>query len=322
MESVLLHCMKTPQKSVQTEPNNSPSLPCLPASQPQRSRRCRSEFSPFKTRRRPPERQSQYNTNETPLIPRFAFNMMMPVLLSLPLLVFLPLPVLAQDIQYTLQHNVTTIYGTWSSGSQNVVTGAGFAQPANMSFIYPKTTGMSYSFTSDGYYEIARYRMNGNGTSPNCITGVMNWCHGTYELVSNGSITMTPFGDGYQQIQDPCAAISNFMETYNDTELYVQWSIYQDPTLGYMLQLYQFDGSPLPPMAQLSTSPNMLPTQALRNVSAASTATKKRSLEQGEILVERSNSGEPRRLGGGGSGVWLSGLVVFVWSIGLGSAFM
>lgn len=62
-----------------------------------------------------------------------------------------------------LAQNVTTIYGTWSSGSQNVVTGyvslslvcmlcarltsfmQGFAQPGNMSFTYPKTTGMSYS---------------------------------------------------------------------------------------------------------------------------------------------------------------------------------
>lgn len=247
---------------------------------------------------------------------------MMPLLLSFPLLVLLPLPVLAQDIQYTLQHNVTNIYGTWSSGSQNVVTGAGFAQPANMSFIYPKTTGMSYSFTSDGYYEIARYRMNGNGTSPNCITGVMNWCHGTYGLVSNGSITMTPFGDGYQQIQDPCAAISNFMQNYNDTELYVQWTIYQDPTLGYMLQLYQFDGSPLPPMALLSTSPNMLPTQPLRNVSTASAATKKkRHLEQREMMVERSSSGEPRRLAGG-SRALLGGLVILLWSVGMGSVFM
>lgn len=71
--------------------------------------------------------------------------------------------VLAQDVVYNSIHNVTTIYGTWSSGSQNVVTGyvslslvcmlcarltsfmQGFAQPANMSFTYPKTTGMSYS---------------------------------------------------------------------------------------------------------------------------------------------------------------------------------
>ena len=98
----------------------------------------------------------------------------------------------------------------------------------------------------------------------------MNWCHGTYVLVSNGSIVLTPFGDGYQQIQDPCAPTSNFVESYNDTELYQQWIIYQDAVRGYTLQLYQFDGSPLAPLWQLSTTPNMLPTQLLRNVTAAS----------------------------------------------------
>ncbi|KAF8553651.1 hypothetical protein OG21DRAFT_1463724 [Imleria badia] len=176
-------------------------------------------------------------------------------------------PVFGQ-IVYNQAHNITSLVGTWSSGSQNVVTGSGFAQPANESFIYPPTTGLSYSFTVDGYYEIARYRMTGNGSQPSCITGVMNWCHGTYDLVSNGSIILTPFGDGYQQIQDPCAPISNFVEIYNDTELYQQWNIYQDPVHGYTLLLYQFDGSPLPPQWLISTSPNMLPTQLLRNVTA------------------------------------------------------
>lgn len=95
----------------------------------------------------------------------------------------------------------------------------------------------------------------------------MNWVHGTYDLVSNGSIVLTPFGDGYQQIQDPCAPVSNFIEYYNNTELYVLWNIYQDVVRGYTLQLYQFDGTPLPPMWQVSSSPNMLPTQPLRNVS-------------------------------------------------------
>ncbi|KAF8838909.1 hypothetical protein BDN67DRAFT_991105 [Paxillus ammoniavirescens] len=175
------------------------------------------------------------------------------------LLLLLAVPALGQG-------NVTSIVGTWASGSQNVITGAGFAQPANESFTYPPTTGLSYSFTGDGFYEIARYRMTGNGPSPTCITGVMNWCHGTYQLLANGSIVMTPFGDGYQQIQDPCAAISNFMENYNDTELYPIWTIYQDPVKGYTLQLYQWDGTPLPPQWQVSASPNMLPTQLLRNV--------------------------------------------------------
>lgn len=94
----------------------------------------------------------------------------------------------------------------------------------------------------------------------------MNWVHGTYILQPNGSITMIPFGDGYQQIQDPCAAVSNFIENYNFTELYVQWRIFLDPTDGPKLHLFQFDGSPVAPQFQLSATPNMLPTQLLRNV--------------------------------------------------------
>lgn len=115
------------------------------------------------------------------------------------------------------------------------------------------------------------------GSNPGCITGVMNWVHGTYTFNSNGSITMTPFPDGFQQIQDACAATSNFLEVYNDTELYQLWNNYQDPVRGLILQLYQFDSSPLPPMGQVSATPNMLPTQQLRNVSSSSSSVSKRS---------------------------------------------
>jgi hypothetical protein len=170
--------------------------------------------------------------------------------------------------QSTLVTSPQLLVGTWSSGSKNVVTGPGFASPANTSFTYPSTTGVSYSFTSDGYYEIARYRFNGNATKPKCITGIMNWCHGTYEIQPNNSIIMTPFGDGYQQIQDPCSAVTNFVENYNDTEFYQNYEIFQDPTEGYKLYLFGFDGTPVAPQFQLSTSPNMLPTRSLRNVSA------------------------------------------------------
>lgn len=27
-----------------------------------------------------------------------------------------------------------------------------------------------------------------------------------------------PFGDGFQQVQDPCATVSSFIQLYNDTE--------------------------------------------------------------------------------------------------------
>lgn len=82
---------------------------------------------------------------------------------------------------------------------------------------------------------------------------------------------MTPFGDGFQQIQDPCAAVSNFLEPYNITETYVQWRIFQDASAGPKLHLFQFDGAPLAPQFQISPSPNMLPTQKLRNDSAPQT---------------------------------------------------
>lgn len=200
--------------------------------------------------------------------------MLLPSLLTPLFVLALASGSLAQAIVYDAAHNATTIVGTWSSGSQAVRTGAGFANPANQSFTYPKTTGISYSFSQDGFYEIARYRFNSNGSEPTCITGVIGWVHGRYTLQPNGSITMIPLGDGFQQIQDPCAAVSNFIEVYNLTELYQSWQIFLDPqTAGYKLHLFQFDGSPLAPQFLVSAVPNMLPTQLLRNVSAPTTTT-------------------------------------------------
>jgi hypothetical protein len=169
-------------------------------------------------------------------------------------------------IVYDQYHNATPITGTWSSGSQAVQTGPGFANPAKETFTYPPTTGISYSFTPDGYYEISRYRFNSNGSQPTCIIGVVVWVHGVYTLNPNGSITMVPFGDGFQQVQDPCGAVSNFIQNYNDTEYYQSWQIFMDPVFGPKLHLFQFDGSPLAPQFQSSATPNMLPTQLLRNV--------------------------------------------------------
>ncbi|KAI0311402.1 chaperone for protein-folding within the ER, fungal-domain-containing protein [Amylostereum chailletii] len=173
--------------------------------------------------------------------------------------------VMAQDIVYDAEHNATVIVGSWASGSKNVKTGLEFANPANMSFTYPTTSGVAYAFSADGWYEISRYRFNSNGSQPNCITGVLGWVHGTYQLLGNGSIVMTPNGDGYQQIQDACAAVSNFVEVYNFTELYQSWRIFTDPTDGYKLHLFQFDGTPVAPLFQVSTQPIMLPTTKLRN---------------------------------------------------------
>ena len=106
-------------------------------------------------------------------------------------------------------------------------------------------------------------------SEPNCIIGTVVWVHGTYELADNGSIVLTPAGDGYQQVQAPCAATSNFIQNYNFTELMQSWQIFMDPTDGPKLHLFQFDGSPVAPLFQLSAEPNMLPKQVLRNVSGS-----------------------------------------------------
>ncbi|KAE9390112.1 hypothetical protein BT96DRAFT_757839, partial [Gymnopus androsaceus JB14] len=105
------------------------------------------------------------------------------------------------------------------------------------------------------WYEIARYRFTSNGSQPACTTAVMNWVHGTYAIQSNGSIVLTPNGDGYQQIQDPCAAVSNFIQDYNNTELIPNFWYAYDPTLGSALQLYSFDGTPLAPVYVASKTP-------------------------------------------------------------------
>jgi hypothetical protein len=224
---------------------------------------------------------------------------------------------LAQTV-YDQYHNTTSLTGTWSSGSQHVVTGTGFANPANTSFTYPTTAGVSYSFTDDGFYEIARYRFNSNGSEPTCITGVIGWVHGTYTLNGNGSIVATPLGDGYQQIQDPCAAVSNFIENYNDTELYQSWQIFTDPVTGYKLHLFAFDGSPVAPQFQVSPTPNMLPTVLLRNVSQPETTTTQAGLtKQQTLMVSAAQRGHAGLPGGRIALGILVGLGLGLLSVGL-----
>ncbi|KAF7334781.1 hypothetical protein MSAN_02364700 [Mycena sanguinolenta] len=170
----------------------------------------------------------------------------------------------AQD--YTADHNTTSIVGTWSSGTQNVVPGPGFANPAQETFTYPKASGVGYSFSDNGWYELARFRYVGNSSHPECIVGTVVWAHGNYDLLDNGSIILTPIGDGYQQVQSPCNKDNtNFIQDYNVTEMYASWRIFTDVTFGPKLHLFQFDGSPVAPLFRLSDQPNMLPQQKLRN---------------------------------------------------------
>ncbi len=109
----------------------------------------------------------------------------------------------------------------------------------------------------------------------------MLWSHGTYTNEVNGSMFLVPNGDGYQQVQKTCAAVSNLIENNNDTIVVNWWNIKQDTELGFVLTMQKFDGTYWAPFKQYSTSPNMLPTQKLRNVTLpADVSIGTRSLEE------------------------------------------
>jgi len=101
----------------------------------------------------------------------------------------------------------------------------------------------------------------GHRSKPKVYTIVLNWAHGQFVFNGNGSRTLIPITDGYQQIQEPCSANSDFTEDYYLQEMYQSWQIFLDPVDGPKFYLFAFDGSPEQPIYLLSQMPNMLPTQ-------------------------------------------------------------
>jgi len=113
------------------------------------------------------------------------------------------------------------------------------------------------------------------GSNPNCPTTILNWSHGHLNIQPNGSLVLVPVGDGFQRIEDPCAARSDFTEAYNNSELYQSWQIFNDAVDGPKLHMFAFDGSPEPPMRLLYTTPNMLPNERLHNTTQSTTVLKR-----------------------------------------------
>jgi hypothetical protein len=85
--------------------------------------------------------------------------------------------------------------------------------------------------------------------------------------------------------------VSNFIQDYNFTELFSSWRIFSDPTDGFKLHLFEADGTPVAPQFQVSSTPNMLPTRQLRNVTAPKTTTaSKRSTFAKRSAADRQQS--------------------------------
>ncbi|WPG99549.1 Hypothetical protein R9X50_00236600 [Acrodontium crateriforme] len=179
------------------------------------------------------------------------------------------------------------LVGTWSTKSNQTLTGPGFYDPLNEELIEPSHTGISYSFTADGHYEEAYYRAIANPVNPNCPSGIMQWQHGTYSQASNGSLILQPIGiDGRQLLSSPCQYKNSIYTRYNQSELFKSWSQYTDPYHNIpRLDLYKFDGSPLAPMYLAYKPPQMLPTTTLHSSATATSGGKQKRGLDAEVPV-------------------------------------
>ncbi|KAL1409970.1 Reversal of tor2 lethality [Vanrija albida] len=193
------------------------------------------------------------------------------------------------------QNDPASIEGTWSSGTGAVSTGGQICIPGTLettTFTYPNNTGISYSFTTDGHFEEVLYRYKSNATDPRCITGFISWQHGTYTFEGDG-LKLTPFeSDGRIQVQDPCAAVTNQITYYNQIMTMKNWGVSIDPlTARYTLNLFGFDGAPVPPLYLIARPPNMLPTHTLTGTnSTGQTSTRRRRYSVTSLLKRLANA--------------------------------
>ena len=115
--------------------------------------------------------------------------------------------------------------------------------------------------------------------------------------MGNGSLTLVFVADGYQRIQEPCSANSDFTEDYHLQEMYQSWQIFLDAVDGRKFYLFAFDGSPEPPMRLLSQT--MLPARFLRSTTDATTTILKRSnndvVMSASSALARTSRRRPRR---------------------------
>ncbi|KAI3404642.2 ROT1 [Candida oxycetoniae] len=165
--------------------------------------------------------------------------------------------------------------GTWTSKSNTVFTGPGFYDPVDELLVEPDLPGISYSFTKDGHYEEALYRVVGNPKNHSCPVASVTYQHGSYEILANGSVVLTPIAvDGRQLLSDPCNQEDPNTSTYTryvQATMFKTFQRYVDPYHGrWTLQIYQFDGSKMQPLYLAYKPPLMLPTSALNPTDAAS----------------------------------------------------
>ncbi|KAK5107773.1 hypothetical protein LTR62_000697 [Meristemomyces frigidus] len=168
----------------------------------------------------------------------------------------------------------TNLVGTWSTKSNQTLTGPSFYDPLNDKLLEPSRTGISYSFTQDGYYEEAYYRAISNPQNPSCPSGIMQWQHGSWVMNTTGSLILTPIAvDGRQLLSSPCTGANSVYTRYNQSEVMASYEVYTDPYHNIpRLDLFKFDKAPMNPMFLVYSPPQMLPTTTLNPTTASATA--------------------------------------------------
>ncbi|CAM0138101.1 Reversal of tor2 lethality [Umbelopsis sp. WA50703] len=160
------------------------------------------------------------------------------------------------------------LVGTWSTGG-NITSGPGFINPVLGNFSVPNHPGLSITFTSNGYFEEAYYTNVGNSSYPQCVTAVLQWQHGSFNISSNHTINTSPIAaDGRMNLTNPCMTGGYWDGT---AQYYYQPETFAGYTMNNgSLTLIRFDGMPLRPMTLLSRDPIMWPIQLDYSTSDAS----------------------------------------------------
>ncbi|KAJ1306332.1 hypothetical protein OPQ81_011028 [Rhizoctonia solani] len=156
---------------------------------------------------------------------------------------FVSAPVALGQVINDKDHNAISLRGTWSTTSNgHVLVGPTFANPIDSTFNIPEEyqniSSRTYSFTEDGFWEQCIYLPQLTGTV-NCTgAGVaLVYQHGTYQLHSDSSMTLTPFEqDGRYELRDSCGAFNKTL-VYKHIEHISSWSIATDPVIGLILSL-------------------------------------------------------------------------------------
>ncbi|KAI9799492.1 MAG: Reversal of tor2 lethality [Piccolia ochrophora] len=187
------------------------------------------------------------------------------------------------------------LVGTWTTKSRKVLTGPGFYDPIHDKLIEPSLTGISYSFTADGFYEEAHYRALANPADPKCPRGIMQFQHGQYALNAAGSLKLRPFAvDGRQLMSDPCKYSESVYTRYNQTETFKKYEVITDEYNNMLrLNLFKYDGAPMNPMWLAYRPPQMLPTKTLNPTAQATGGEKAKSTSTNKAKRSLEMEDEP-----------------------------